>query len=52
MLTHNIKLLSLRDLNVAKKKKINVSVRTQFVTTQNDIGFARKKTQTISFGRA
>ena len=24
-------------------------VRTQFVTTQNDIGFAREKTQTISF---
>ena len=24
-------------------------VRTQFVTTQNDIGFARKKAQTISF---
>ena len=24
-------------------------VRTQFVTTQNDIGFAHKKTQTISF---
>ena len=23
-------------------------VRTQFVTTQNDIGFARKKAQTIS----
>ena len=22
-------------------------VRTQFVTTQNDMGFARKKTQTI-----
>ena len=26
-----------------------VFVRTQFVTTQNDIGFARKKAQTISF---
>ena len=25
-----------------------VFVRTQFVTTQNDIGFARKKTQAIS----
>ena len=25
------------------------TVRTQFVTTQNDIGFARKKAQTISF---
>ena len=24
-------------------------VRTQFVTTQNDIGFAREKAQTISF---
>ena len=24
-------------------------VRTQFVTTQNDTGFARKKAQTISF---
>ena len=24
-------------------------VRTQFVTTQNDIGFTRKKAQTISF---
>ena len=24
-------------------------VRTQFVTTQNDIGFARKNVQTISF---
>ena len=24
-------------------------VRTQFVTTQNDIGFTRKKTQTIPF---
>ena len=28
---------------------IIVSVRTQFVTTQNDTGFARKKAQTISF---
>ena len=27
---------------------IIVSVRTQFVTTQNDVGFARKKAQTIS----
>ena len=26
-----------------------IIVRTQFVTTQNDIGFARKKAQTISF---
>ena len=26
-----------------------VVVRTQFVTTQNDIGFARKKAQIISF---
>ena len=26
-----------------------VAVRTQFVTTQNDTGFARKKAQTISF---
>ena len=27
---------------------IIVTVRTRFVTTQNDIGFARKKAQTIS----
>ena len=26
-----------------------IYVRTQFVTTKNDIGFARKKAQTISF---
>ena len=26
-----------------------ITVRTQFVMTQNDIGFARKKAQTISF---
>ena len=26
-----------------------VNVRTRFVTTQNDAGFARKKAQTISF---
>ena len=28
---------------------IYIYVRTQFVTTQNDIGFTRKKAQTISF---
>ena len=27
----------------------NGPVRTQFISTQNDIGFARKKAQTISF---
>ena len=27
----------------------NVIARTRFVTTQNDIGLARKKAQTISF---
>ena len=33
-------------------KRLNMSIlhiRTQFVTTQNDTGFVRKKAQTISF---
>ena len=29
--------------------EIIISVRTQFVTTYNNVGFARKKAQTISF---
>ena len=33
-----------------KKKNLGiVTVRTRFVTTHNSVGFARKKTQTISF---
>ena len=35
-----------------KPKLEYIIVKTQFVTTQNEIGFARKNAQTISFGRA
>ena len=58
MLEHYIRLLGkdvrdcLNPLPVPKHKPFPQTapiVRTQFVTTRNSVGFARKKAQTISF---
>ena len=34
---------------IIRKIHISITVRTRFVTNHNGVGFARKKTQTISF---